>query len=125
RPPRSWRYDESHADQPRQHIFAATQWCTHRGSLAAHGIGGDLDRLSGRAARARCTDVSEIRVGRVEAHQRIIGSMLLHHIDLASALRRLAEKRIEEAMKEGKFDNLAGAGKPLNLEPMPADEGAR
>jgi hypothetical protein len=28
-------------------------------------------------------------------------------------------------MKEGKFDNLAGAGKPLNLEQMPADEGAR
>ena len=28
-------------------------------------------------------------------------------------------------MREGKFDNLAGAGKPLDLEPMPADENAR
>ena len=28
-------------------------------------------------------------------------------------------------MKEGKFDNLPGAGKPLDLEPMPAEEGAR
>ena len=40
-------------------------------------------------------------------------------------MRRLAERRIEEAMREGKFDNLAGAGKPLDLEPMPADENAR
>jgi Domain of unknown function (DUF1992) len=51
--------------------------------------------------------------------------MSLKHIDLESALRRLAEKRIEDAMREGKFDNLAGAGKPLDLEPMPADENAR
>ncbi len=28
-------------------------------------------------------------------------------------------------MREGKFDNLPGAGKPLNLEPMPAEENAR
>jgi len=28
-------------------------------------------------------------------------------------------------MKEGKFENLEGAGKPLDLEPMPADENAR
>ena len=28
-------------------------------------------------------------------------------------------------MREGKFDNLPGAGKPLDLEPMPADENAR
>src|SRR5437868_2775579 len=28
-------------------------------------------------------------------------------------------------MSEGKFDNLAGAGQPLDLEPMPADENAR
>jgi hypothetical protein len=41
------------------------------------------------------------------------------------AMRRLAERRIEDAMREGKFDNLAGAGKPLDLEPMPADENAR
>ena len=51
--------------------------------------------------------------------------MSLQNIDMTSALRRLADRRIDDAMKEGKFDNLAGAGKQLNLEPMPADEGAR
>src|SRR5438105_11827391 len=51
--------------------------------------------------------------------------MNLSHIDIEAALRRLAERRIEEAMREGKFDNLPGAGKPLDLEPMPADENAR
>ena len=51
--------------------------------------------------------------------------MSLSNIDITAALRRLADKRIEDAMKEGKFDNLEGAGKPLDLEPMPADENAR
>jgi hypothetical protein len=51
--------------------------------------------------------------------------MSLKHIDMDAALRRLAEQRIEEAMAEGKFDNLEGAGKPLDLEPMPAEEAAR
>jgi len=51
--------------------------------------------------------------------------MSLKNIDIDSALRRLAEKRIEDAMKQGKFDNLPGAGKPLELEPIPADENAR
>src|SRR2546423_1111294 len=51
--------------------------------------------------------------------------MGLQHVDIESALRRLADKRIEEGMKEGKFDNLAGAGQPLDLEPMPAEENAR
>ena len=51
--------------------------------------------------------------------------MPFKHIDMESALRRLAERRIEDAMKEGKFDNLPGAGKPIDLEPMPADENAR
>ena len=51
--------------------------------------------------------------------------MGLKHVDLDHVLRRLADKRIEDAMKEGKFDNLRGAGKPLELEPMPADENAR
>ena len=51
--------------------------------------------------------------------------MSLRDVDLESALRRLAERRIEEAMREGKFDNLPGAGQPLELEPMPADEDAR
>jgi hypothetical protein len=51
--------------------------------------------------------------------------MSLEHVDLEQALRRLAERRIEEAMREGKFDNLPGAGQPLELDPMPAEENAR
>jgi hypothetical protein len=51
--------------------------------------------------------------------------MSLKDVDLELAFRRLAERRIEEAMREGKFDNLAGAGQPLELEPMPAEENAR
>ena len=51
--------------------------------------------------------------------------MSLKNVDMESAMRRLADRRIEEAMREGKFDNLAGAGKPLDLEPMPANENAR
>ena len=51
--------------------------------------------------------------------------MSLKDVDIGWALRRLAERRIEDAMKEGKFDNLSGSGEPLELEPMPADEGAR
>jgi hypothetical protein len=51
--------------------------------------------------------------------------MSFRNIDLDSALRRIADRRIEDAMQEGKFDNLAGAGKPLELDPMPAEESAR
>ena len=51
--------------------------------------------------------------------------MALKDIDIAAALRRLADKRIEEAIEQGKFDNLPGAGKPQDLEPAPADEDAR
>jgi hypothetical protein len=51
--------------------------------------------------------------------------MALHNIDMTAALRRLADKRIEDAIKEGKFDNLPGAGQPLDLEPIPAEENAR
>lgn len=51
--------------------------------------------------------------------------MGLNHVDIESGLRRLADKRIEDAMKEGKFDNLSCAGQPLDLEPMPAEENAR
>lgn len=51
--------------------------------------------------------------------------MALHNIDMDSVIRRIADRRIEEAMQQGKFDNLAGAGRPLNLEPLPADENAR
>lgn len=51
--------------------------------------------------------------------------MSLTDVDLEQAFRRLAERRIEEAMRQGKFDNLQGAGQPLELEPLPADENAR
>jgi hypothetical protein len=51
--------------------------------------------------------------------------MSLKDVDFDAAFRRLAERRIEEAMQEGKFDRLPGAGKPLELEPLPADENAR
>ncbi|HLL88007.1 MAG TPA: DUF1992 domain-containing protein [Tepidisphaeraceae bacterium] len=51
--------------------------------------------------------------------------MSLKDVDFDAAFRRLADRRIEEAMKEGKFSNLEGAGKPLDLEPPPADENAR
>src|SRR2546429_3779410 len=53
------------------------------------------------------------------------GSMNLTHLDIPAALRRLADRRIEDAMREGKFDNLPGAGQPLELEDMPAEENAR
>jgi hypothetical protein len=51
--------------------------------------------------------------------------MSLKHVDLDTAMRRLAERRIEDAMKEGKFDNLRGAGQPVELEDAPAEENAR
>lgn len=51
--------------------------------------------------------------------------MGLKDVDLVAAMRRLAEKRIEDAIEEGKFDNLPGAGRPLELDPAPADEDAR
>lgn len=51
--------------------------------------------------------------------------MSLKDVDLENAFRLLADRRIEEAMREGKFDNLPGAGQPLELEPMPAEENAR
>jgi hypothetical protein len=51
--------------------------------------------------------------------------MSLKHVDMESAMRRLADRRIEEAMREGKFDNLPGRGQPIELEPIPTDENAR
>ncbi|QOV88773.1 DnaJ family domain-containing protein [Humisphaera borealis] len=51
--------------------------------------------------------------------------MSLKDIDLGAALHRLADRKIEQAIKDGKFDRLEGAGKPLDLEPMPAEENAR
>jgi len=51
--------------------------------------------------------------------------MSLKNVDMESAMRRLAERRIEEAMRQGKFDNLKGAGQPIDMEPAPAEENAR
>jgi hypothetical protein len=51
--------------------------------------------------------------------------MALKDLDIGAALHRLADRKIEQAMREGKFDNLPGFGKPLELEPMPAEEDAR
>ena len=44
----------------------------------------------------------------------ISSKMYLKNIDIDSALRRLADKRIEDAMREGKLDNLEGKGRPLD-----------
>lgn len=52
-------------------------------------------------------------------------AMSLKDVDIGEAMRRLADRKIEAAMQEGKFDNLKGMGQPLDLEPMPADENAR
>jgi hypothetical protein len=51
--------------------------------------------------------------------------MSLKNIDMDAVMRRLADKRIEDAIAEGKFDNLEGAGKPIELDDIPADENAR
>src|SRR3954468_21336819 len=51
--------------------------------------------------------------------------MALKDLDIGAALHRLADRKIEQAIQEGKFDNLPGFGKPLELEPMPAEENAR
>jgi len=51
--------------------------------------------------------------------------MSLKHFDFRNAMRRLAERRIEEAMQQGKFDNLPGRGKEINLDDLPAYEDER
>lgn len=54
-----------------------------------------------------------------------MGRMALKDVDIGAVLHRLADRKIEQAMREGKFDRIAGMGKPLDLEPLPADENAR
>ena len=49
----------------------------------------------------------------------------MRQIEIDTVLQRLAERRIEEAMRQGKFDNLPGRGQPCDPEPMPIDENAR
>ncbi|HEY0007252.1 MAG TPA: DUF1992 domain-containing protein [Tepidisphaeraceae bacterium] len=51
--------------------------------------------------------------------------MNLRNLDVDAVLRRLAEKRIEDAMEEGKFDNLPGKGEPIEIDEAPTDEKAR
>lgn len=50
---------------------------------------------------------------------------MARNVDITAAIRIVAERRIEQAMKEGKFDNLPGKGKPLDLDPGPVEENAR
>jgi hypothetical protein len=52
-------------------------------------------------------------------------TMSLKDIDIGAALHRLADRKIEQAMREGKFDRIEGMGQPLDLEPLPAEENAR
>jgi hypothetical protein len=71
--------------------------------------------------------ISRVCVGRFRQAVRVFynAGMGLKHLDVEGALRRLADRKIDEAMREGKFDNLPGFGKPLELEPIPAEENAR
>lgn len=46
-------------------------------------------------------------------------------MDIEGVLRRLADRRVEDAMAEGKFDNLPGKGEPIEIDEAPADENAR
>lgn len=39
-----------------------------------------------------------------------------------NVLRKIAEKKIREAMERGEFDNLSGSGRPLDLEEFPEYE---
>jgi hypothetical protein len=49
----------------------------------------------------------------------------VRNFEIDSAMQRLAERRIEQAMREGKFDNLPGRGQPIDLDEMPVDENVR
>ncbi len=40
----------------------------------------------------------------------------MHIPDIQRVIELIAERKIEEAMQEGKFDNLPGTGKPLPLD---------
>jgi hypothetical protein len=51
--------------------------------------------------------------------------MALHNIDIENAIRLLADRRIEQAMEQGNFDNLPGMGQPLELDEAPVDENAK
>lgn len=51
--------------------------------------------------------------------------MSLKNIDFDALFRRVADKRIEDAMAEGKFDNLPGQGEPIEIDEAPTDENAR
>lgn len=51
--------------------------------------------------------------------------MSLKNVDFDAVFRRLADRRVEDAMAEGKFDNLPGKGEPIEIDEAPADENAR
>ena len=51
--------------------------------------------------------------------------MNLKHVDFDALFRRVADKKVEDAMAEGKFDNLPGKGEPIEIDEGPTDENAR
>jgi hypothetical protein len=53
--------------------------------------------------------------------------MSLKDVDFDAAFRRLAERRVEEAIQDGKFDvrRLSGYGKDIEIDQAPAEENAR
>jgi hypothetical protein len=51
--------------------------------------------------------------------------MVFQHVDIEGGIRRLSDRRIEDAIALGKFDRIDGMGKPLALEDVPADEHGR
>ena len=51
--------------------------------------------------------------------------MSLKDVDIGAALARLADRRIEEAISAGQFDNLPGMGEPIEIDEAPTDEKTR
>ena len=43
------------------------------------------------------------------------GAMFPRHMDIGSALRRIADRRIEEAIEQGKFEEPRGGGSAIGF----------
>ena len=65
-------------------------------------------------ARAGYAQVSEYRDLWHPLARYFRGRTMFKNALIESAMRRIAERRIEEAMRAGKFKNLKGAGKPID-----------
>ncbi len=48
--------------------------------------------------------------------------MPLHIVNLDRAIQRVADRAIRDAVEQGKFDNLEGAGQPLTDADKPYDD---